>query len=116
TGTVVAGYVTDEELADLYAAGIGLILVSLAEGFGLPIVEAAAAGVARFVLSDLPVFRWIARDAAEYVDPTSVAAIGEALRRMLEEPADAPALGVTRFDWDDSAEAVRLAAVALTRA
>ncbi len=43
-GAVDAGYVTDEELAQLYRGARSVVFVSKAEGFGLPIVEAAAAG------------------------------------------------------------------------
>lgn len=111
SGTLVTGYVDDEELADLYAAARAVVFVSLAEGFGLPIVEAAAAGVQRFVLSDIPVFRWIAGDAAVYVDPTSEGAMAEALLRasqMLELPAGR--VDVQRFAWERSASAVMEAA------
>ena len=58
-GTLVRGYVSDVELADLYAKSGAVLLASLAEGFGLPLVEAAAAGAPRLVVSDIPVFRWI---------------------------------------------------------
>ena len=114
TGTVVAGYVSDAELAGLYGAARGVVFVSLAEGFGLPIVEAAAAGVDRFVLSDIEVFHWIAGDAAVYVDPLSEADMGHALRRVVaEERWPAGRIDVDRFAWDRSASAVLTAAHAL---
>lgn len=103
TGTVVTGYVPDSELASLYAAARAIVFVSRAEGFGLPIVEAAAAGVPRFVLSDLAVFRWVAGDAAVYVDPVRMDSIAEALIRLAGSPWQPSALDVSRFDWDVSA-------------
>jgi glycosyltransferase involved in cell wall biosynthesis len=52
------GRVTDAELAGLYAGCLAVCIPSVAEGFGLPVVEAAAAG-APVLASDLPVFREI---------------------------------------------------------
>jgi glycosyltransferase involved in cell wall biosynthesis len=117
TGTVVTGYVDDEELADLYGAARAVVFVSLAEGFGLPIVEAAGAGVERFVLSDIDVFHWIAGNAARYVDPLSESAIAEALVAAVQDARwDAAQIDVRRFDWDSSADAVREAAERVSRA
>ncbi len=104
--TVDAGYVTDEQLRDLYAGARAVVFVSLAEGFGLPLVEAAAAGARSLVVSDIPVFRWICGDGARYVDPSSVPAITEALRTA---GGESPAITIDpeRFDWDASAAIVR---------
>ena len=46
------GFVSDEVLACLYSGATGVVIPSLAEGFGLPAVEAAACGAA-VALSDL---------------------------------------------------------------
>lgn len=62
------GYVTAGELAALYAAAELVALPSFYEGFGLPAIEALAAG-APLVASDLPVLREVAGDAALYVPP-----------------------------------------------
>lgn len=111
SGTVTTGYVSDSELAGLYDAARGVVFVSLAEGFGLPIVEAAAAGVERFVLSDIEVFHWIAGDAAVYVDPLSEEAMTEALLTVIRQEEWSPArVDVHRFAWDRSASAVMTAA------
>lgn len=103
--TVDAGYVTDDELRALYAGAHAVVFPSLAEGFGLPIVEAAAAGTARLVISDIPVFRWICADGAHYFDPTSVPDIAKALRECIDRPRDTP-LDLDRFHWDASARSV----------
>jgi glycosyltransferase involved in cell wall biosynthesis len=111
TGTVVTGYVGDAELAALYEAARAVVFVSLAEGFGLPIVEAAAAGVERFVLADIDVFHWIAGEGAVYVDPLSEAEMSEALSAAVEQDAwPASRIDVRRFAWEHSAAAVLEAA------
>lgn len=58
---------TDAELALLYRKTAALIIASVAEGFGLPIVEAFQHG-AKVICSDIPVFREIATDRAVFFD------------------------------------------------
>jgi len=62
---VVLGPVDDAELPSLVAAAEVFAFPSVKEGFGLAPMEALAAGVP-LVVSDLPVFREIFRDAASY--------------------------------------------------
>lgn len=106
--TVIAGYVTDTDLADLYAKARALIFVSLEEGFGLPLVEAAVAGQREFILSDIEVFRWIAGDHAIYVDARRTESISRALEQMIDHPytASEPGLDLARFDWEASARVI----------
>lgn len=85
--------IPNERLAALYASSDGLVFPSLGEGFGLPILEAFRARKSG-VLSDIPVFREIADDAALFADPTSVEALSDALGRY----------------WDDEALRLRLSA------
>jgi glycosyltransferase involved in cell wall biosynthesis len=64
------GRVSDAELAWLYSTAAAFVAVSLAEGFGIPIVEAAAAGCPAFVLSDIPAYRWLTKATTPiFVDP-----------------------------------------------
>jgi glycosyltransferase involved in cell wall biosynthesis len=78
-----AGWVEDGELDGLYRAATCLILPSLAEGFGLPVLEAMTRGtpVACSNASSLPE---VAGGAALYFDPTDVEAMALALRQILE--------------------------------
>lgn len=64
-----AGYLTDGQLAFLYRRCKGFILPSLYEGFGLPPLEAVALGCRALYLSDIPVFREIYGDTADYFNP-----------------------------------------------
>jgi glycosyltransferase involved in cell wall biosynthesis len=59
--------VTDGELRWLYENCEFLMVPSLMEGFGLPIVEGLVCGC-RVVCSDIPIFREIGGDACHYFD------------------------------------------------
>lgn len=72
----------DEELARLYSGAKTFVFPSFAEGFGLPPLEAMAAGVP-VVCSDIPVFREVYGDAVRYVDPTRPESIAEGVREVL---------------------------------
>lgn len=79
-GVTFAGRITDEKLDELYGACLAVINVSLYEGFGLPVLEAASRGVP-LMASDIPPHREILRDhPATLVDPLSVDSIREGLR------------------------------------
>jgi alpha-1,3-rhamnosyl/mannosyltransferase len=80
------GFVSDEDLATLYASATAVAYVSLNEGFGLPVLEAMAAG-APVLTSDRSSMPEVGGDAAAYADPTSVASIRDALAALL---TDAP--------------------------
>lgn len=106
SGVVETGYVTDSELSGLYRAAHTVVFVSLAEGFGLPLVEAAAAGAASLLISDIPVFRWICGDAVHYADPLSVTSIAAGLRASLDAPRRQE-IDLRRFRWELSADVIR---------
>lgn len=103
--SVDAGYVSDAELRALYRGSRAVVFVSWAEGFGLPLVESAAAGADRLVISDIPVFRWICGEAAHYVDPASPTSITAGLRAAIRDPQPHQ-IDLDRFSWDVSAEIV----------
>jgi glycosyltransferase involved in cell wall biosynthesis len=105
----IPGFVEAEELEGLYAAATAFVLPSLVEGFGLPVLEAMARGLAVACSRDSAPGE-IAGDAGLLVDPTSVAEIAAATVRLL---ADAPlreslaAAGRARaasYTWERCAE------------
>jgi alpha-1,3-rhamnosyl/mannosyltransferase len=111
----VLGQVPDEVLADLYRRCAVFCFPSLGEGFGLPVLEAMAAG-APVVTSDRSSLPEVGGDAVEYVDPTRVESIAVGLELVLADPAHARALGARgrerarEFSWDRTA-ALTLAAL-----
>jgi glycosyltransferase involved in cell wall biosynthesis len=105
----VLNYVSDEELASLYARASVFAFLSEYEGFGLTPLEALSAGVPIVVL-DTPVAREIYGDAAEFVPLGDIAATAQALTRFLTSPgavaaqlARAPEV-LDRYSWDAAAE------------
>ena len=72
-------------LADLMRGALALCAPSLAEGFGLPPLEALALGTP-VLASDIPAHREVLGEAAELLPPTEVEAWGAALRRVAADP------------------------------
>ena len=80
------GWFEQEELAGVYAMADALLLPSLFESCGLPVLEAMAAGTP-VVTADRYGTKEIAEGAAVLVDPESVDSIAEGIRRVLDDPA-----------------------------
>ncbi len=76
--------VTEEDLLALYAGARAFLYPSLDEGFGLPLLEAMAAG-RPVIASDIPVFREVAATAAILVPPLVPKAWADAAR-ALDDP------------------------------
>ena len=79
------GRVTDEELVEAYRRCDMVVFASLYEGFGLPILEAQAAG-RPVITSNFGAMKEAAGEGALFVDPYSVEAIREAILRVKNEP------------------------------
>jgi glycosyltransferase involved in cell wall biosynthesis len=79
------GYVGEADLPGLTAGATALAYPSLYEGFGFPVAQAMASGVA-VVTSNVSSLPEVAGDAAEYADPSSVESIAQALTKVLESP------------------------------
>lgn len=78
------GYVDDGTLAGLMQHAVAVLYPSRYEGFGLPVVEAMAAG-APVIASDIPVMREVAGDAAALVPLDDAEAWVDALRRLADD-------------------------------
>jgi glycosyltransferase involved in cell wall biosynthesis len=106
--------VDEAELPRLYAQADLFLFASLGEGFGLPPLEAMAAGTP-VVTSALTALPEVCGDAAWYVEPTDPERIFEAARRLLAEPhlrAEFVAKGrvqARKFTWRETARSTLIA-------
>lgn len=81
-GVVFTDYVPDTMLRALLRNATTMVYPSLYEGFGLPVVEAMAAGIP-VVASDIPSLREVGGDAAVFFNPHDSDALHRALSIML---------------------------------
>jgi glycosyltransferase involved in cell wall biosynthesis len=98
--------VSDEQLEAIYAKSHCLIAASEGEGFGLPIVEAAARGLP-IVARDIPVFREVAGAHAHYFDGSSRERVAGELHAWLaafEAGRHVRSGEIPRLTWRMSAE------------
>jgi glycosyltransferase involved in cell wall biosynthesis len=77
----VTGYVSAQDLAGWYARAAVFAFPSLDEGFGMPVLEAMAAGVP-VIASNRSALPEVVGDAAVLVDPDDCEALGLALREL----------------------------------
>lgn len=104
------GPLPEAELQALYAGATVFAFPSFHEGFGLPVLEAMAAGTP-VVASDIPAVREVAGDAAVLVPPGDVDEWAGALEAVLEMPSRQAELAVAGrrraalFPWASTAAA-----------
>jgi len=95
------GYVDRATLDDLYRTAAALVFPSLDEGFGIPVLEAMAAGLP-VVTSNRGGTAEAAGDAAVLVDPADVESIRAGIERVLGDTTDLIRKGRERaaqFTW-----------------
>jgi alpha-1,3-rhamnosyl/mannosyltransferase len=102
------GHVDDAELPALYAGATAFLYPSLREGFGLPVLEAMAAGTA-VVTSGISSLPEVGGDAVRYVDPHDVDSIRDGLAEILDDAERREALAAAgrerarSFTWERTA-------------
>jgi len=109
---ILTGYIPANDLPLFYNAASLMILPSLFEGFGLPVVEAMACGTP--VITSLgSSLEEIAGDAALLVDPYSVSSIATAMEKVANNPGlqrdlrNAALARAARFSFRRMAEQTR---------
>jgi glycosyltransferase involved in cell wall biosynthesis len=106
---ILTGHAPDEHIPGLYANAAALVMPSLYEGFGFPILESMAVGTP-VVASNSSSLPEVAGDAAILVPPQDVGALAEAIKDVIENRTIAEDLrrkGLIRasqFSWERTAE------------
>ena len=108
---IALGRVSDAALAELYRRCAVFCYPSLYEGFGLPVLEAMAAGAA-VVTSNVSSLPEVGGDAVAYADPRDPSAIAAAIAELLASPQRRAQLGAAarartaEFSWQRTAAIV----------
>lgn len=106
-----AGALDDAQIAMRLAGACALLFPSFAEGYGLPLVEAIAAGVP-VIASNLDVFKEIGQGIPDLLPPDDVAAWADAIMAYAEPASPTRAAQMARMarfhtpDWPSHFEAV----------
>jgi len=93
---------SDAELAFVYRHASALVLPSLFEGFGLPLVEARALGCP-VLASDIPAFRELSDAGVHLFDPAEPGPLAALLSRHVAGGLSLARTPMPPFSWNDSA-------------
>lgn len=91
----------DADLKCLYQNARALVYPSLAEGFGLPIMEAANHGLP-VIASDIPIFRELAAEQISYFKTLEASALATQLRAAMSTQKEGPKIDVPT--WKQSTQ------------
>ncbi|HLH38019.1 MAG TPA: glycosyltransferase family 1 protein [Bryobacteraceae bacterium] len=110
----LTGWIPRPELLDLYARAKAFVYPSTFEGFGIPVLEAMAAGLP-VACSRIPPLEEVAGEAAIYFDPASEEQMARALQRITSDDELRAQLAVEGprraklFSWENTAQLTRAA-------
>ena len=106
---VLLGHISDPALQQVYECAIALVMPSLYEGFGLPILEAMGHGIP-VITGNCSAMPEVAGDGALLVNPVSVAEIKMAMRQLYVDVDSRNELGqkarkqAEKFSWQLTAD------------
>jgi glycosyltransferase involved in cell wall biosynthesis len=109
SSVVFTGYLSDRQLSLLLHQALAFVFPSLYEGFGIPVLEAMAAGVP-VACSDAASLPEVAGDAAVFFDPRSRDQMAAQLQRLIVDAELRASLirhglqNVRRFSWAQTAK------------
>jgi glycosyltransferase involved in cell wall biosynthesis len=104
----LTGWIPREELLQFYGRAQAFVYPSTFEGFGMPVLEAMAAGIP-VACADIPPLREVAGEAALFFDPLNEDAIAGALDRITMDAglraklAEAGPERAREFTWERTA-------------
>jgi glycosyltransferase involved in cell wall biosynthesis len=113
----ITGWLPREQIRELLRTAWAAIQPSTFEGFGMPVLEAMAAGVP-LACSDIPPFRETTGGHVTLFDAASDAAVGEAMLGLLDGPPETTAARAhtRQFTWERTArETIAVLQSAATR-
>ena len=94
---------SDGDVQYLLANSAALVQASVAEGFGLPVVEAGSLGVP-LILTDIPVFHEIAGDEASYFPSGDSVALADLIAHGVEHSGWKHPKQIKTMTWRESSE------------
>jgi glycosyltransferase involved in cell wall biosynthesis len=95
---VLTGRTPDEYMPGLYASASMLIMPSLYEGFGFPVLEAMASGTP-VICSDTSSLPEVGGDAALYFPPFDADSLANAMLNLMQSPALTEQIRRRGLDW-----------------
>ena len=96
---------SDNDVSHAYENAAAVVSMSLAEGFGLPLAEAARLDKP-VICSDIPVFREVGGEGAIYFASEDEAAMADAVQGFLEGRLTADPSKVSRTTWAEAARRI----------
>lgn len=102
-------FVTNEQMNQLMAQAVAFVYPSLAEGFGMPILEAFRCGCP-CIISDIPCFHEVAGDAVKYFHPNEIEDIALTLESVVNDRTILSKLSLSGFErmklfpWERTAQ------------
>lgn len=100
--------ISDAYLKAVYEAASGVVVASIVEGYGLPIIEAAHYGKP-LLLRDIPVFREVAEDNAAYFEGEDAESLAEAMEKWIKDIGEGRAIDsmeIEALSWEECARGI----------